>query len=71
MLAIDFASRGATVYSFEMDHKNYQNILPLAKKHHFTIENMGLGLQEFSAEYNPKGAASRMVALGGVDNGGG
>ena len=63
--AIDFVGQGAKVYAFEMDQKNYQQILPRAKKHHFTIENMGLSSEESTATYLSAGAGSHMLGGGG------
>ena len=59
--SIDFASRGATVYAFEMDQGNYQQTLPRAEKYNFTLENMGLSISEQDAFYISGGAASSML----------
>ncbi|MBR1580322.1 MAG: FkbM family methyltransferase [Selenomonadaceae bacterium] len=63
--AIDFLKQGATVYSFEMDHKNYQKCLQLAEKYHFTAENLGLSSRESTASYVSQGSGSYMTSMGG------
>lgn len=60
--AIDFASRGAKVYAFEMDRKNYERCLSRAEEFNFTIENMGLGSEERTASYASVGFGSYMLS---------
>ena len=54
----DFTMQGAKVYAFEMDAANYQNCLPPAEKYGFTIENLGLSVQEGEEFYAQGGAGS-------------
>ncbi|MBO6179405.1 MAG: FkbM family methyltransferase [Selenomonadaceae bacterium] len=64
--AVDFASLGADVYSFEMDEDNFKMCLETAKKHNFTMENYGLWSKKESLSYSKAGGASRVTA--GADN---
>lgn len=56
--AADFVSLGATVYSFEMDGKNFQTVKESAHKNHFTAENRGLWSRQASKNYMEAGAGS-------------
>ena len=56
--ARDFSMQGATVYAFEMDAANYQNCIERAEKYGFTIENLGLSVQEGEEFYAQSGAGS-------------
>ena len=63
--AVDFASLGADVYSFEMDEDNFKVCLETAKKHNFTMENYGLWSKKESLSYSKAGGASRVTAGAG------
>ncbi|MBR4152926.1 MAG: FkbM family methyltransferase [Selenomonadaceae bacterium] len=48
-----FSEMGYKVYGFEMDKKNYELSLKVAKEKNFVVENLGLGSYKHMAHYNP------------------
>ena len=58
MTAKAFCDIGCQVYSFEMDHLNYQKGLQLAQDEKFVLENMGLGRRKSELQYRAGGVGS-------------
>lgn len=61
-----FSEMGYKVYGFEMDAKNYERSIKVAKQKNFVVENFGLGAYNHSAHYDLTGTTGSKINENGA-----
>lgn len=61
-----FSEMGYKVYGFEMDAKNYERSIKVAKQKNFVVENFGLGAYNHNAHYDLTGTTGSRINENGA-----